>query len=82
MYKYYNVSSIRMMRFLYSLGFEKESYYDVNKKERWRFVKSDALLEQASRYSLGSIILNTLRVVVIPANIIDKTAVSILLAHE
>lgn len=47
---YYNVSSIRMMRFLYALGFDKESYYDKNKKERWRFVKSEDLLRAVEFY--------------------------------
>lgn len=45
MNKYFNVSSIRMMRFLYSLGFEKESYISKNGKERWRFERSDDLDE-------------------------------------
>lgn len=43
MTEYYNVSSIRMARFLYSLGFDKESYKDKNGKERWRFKKTDDL---------------------------------------
>ena len=47
---YYNVSSIRMMRFLYSLGFDKESYYDKNGKEHWRFVKTDNLLKAIEFY--------------------------------
>ena len=34
---YYNVSSVRLMRFLYSLGFEKESYYNTKNKENWKF---------------------------------------------
>lgn len=42
---YYNVSSIRMMRFLYSLGFEKESYINSKGKENWRFEKSERLQE-------------------------------------
>lgn len=43
--KYYNVSSVRMMRFLYSLGFDKESYINRNGKENWRFKWSSELQE-------------------------------------
>lgn len=42
---YYNVSSIRLMRFLYALGFNKESYINNKGKENWRFKKSDDLQE-------------------------------------
>lgn len=42
---YFNVSSVRMMRFLYSLGFDKESYINPNGKENWRFKKSENLQE-------------------------------------
>lgn len=38
---YYNVSSVRLMRFLYALGFEKESYINSKNKENWRFKKSN-----------------------------------------
>ena len=31
--KYYNVSSVRLMRYLYSLGFNKESYINDKNKE-------------------------------------------------
>jgi len=48
--KYFNVSSIRMMRFLYSLGFDKESYFDANGKERWRFLLCDDLLDSIAFY--------------------------------
>ena len=41
--KYYNVSSVRLMRYLYSLGFNKESYINDKNKENWRFFKSDNL---------------------------------------
>lgn len=47
---YYNVSSVRLMRFLYSLGFNKESYINNNQKENWRFEKSDALQEALDFY--------------------------------
>ena len=43
--KYYNVSSVRLMRFLYALGFQKESYLNNNGKENWRFVYDDSLSE-------------------------------------
>ena len=43
--KYYNVSSIRMMRFLYALGFNKESYINKKGKENWKFEKSNDLQE-------------------------------------
>lgn len=48
--QYFNVSSVRMMRFLYSLGFDKESYFDKNRKERWRFQKTDNLVEAVEFY--------------------------------
>ena len=47
---YYNVSSVRLMRFLYSLGFDKESYINKKQKENWRFKKSDALQEALDFY--------------------------------
>lgn len=47
---YYNVSSVRLMRFLYSLGFEKESYYNTKNKENWRFEKSELLMEALDFY--------------------------------
>ena len=43
--QYFNVSSVRLMRFLYALGFDKESYISNSGKENWRFEKSDALQE-------------------------------------
>lgn len=48
--KYYNVSSIRLMRYLYSLGFNKESYINDKNKENWRFFKSDNLDEAIEFY--------------------------------
>lgn len=38
------------MRFLYALGFEKESYINNKQKENWRFIKSDALQEALDFY--------------------------------
>lgn len=52
MKQYYNVSSIRMMRFLYALGFDKESYFDKNGKEHWRFEKTDSLLKSVEFFKL------------------------------
>lgn len=47
---YYNVSSVRLMRYLYSLGFEKESYYNTKNKENWKFMKSELLTEALDFY--------------------------------
>ena len=40
----YTCESIRLCRFLYGLGFDKESVYS-NGKEKWLFEKSDDLQE-------------------------------------
>lgn len=48
--KYFNVSSVRLMRYLYALGFEKESYINKNNKENWRFKKSESLEEALDFY--------------------------------
>lgn len=48
--KFYNVSSVRLMRFLYSLGFQKESYLNNSGKENWRFIYDDDLLEALTFY--------------------------------
>lgn len=47
---YYNVSSVRLMRFLYALGFDKESYFNKDGKENWRFLITDTLLESIAFY--------------------------------
>lgn len=39
----YKCESVRLCRFLYSLGFEKESRFDENKKEYWLFERSQDL---------------------------------------
>ena len=39
-----------MTRFLYCLGFDKESYFDKNGKEKWRFEKTDELMESVEFY--------------------------------
>lgn len=38
------------MRYLYSLGFNKESYINDKNKENWRFFKSDNLDEAIEFY--------------------------------
>ena len=48
--KFYNVSSVRLMRFLYALGFQKESYLNNNGKENWRFIYDDNLSEALDFY--------------------------------
>mgnify|MGYP007068316728 CR=1 FL=1 len=48
--KIFNVSSIRLMRFLYSLGFEKESYINPKGKENWRFEHTNDLQESLDFY--------------------------------
>ena len=47
---YYNVSSVRLMRYLYALGFDKESYINNKGKENWRFKKSDGLAKSLDFY--------------------------------
>ena len=47
---YYNVSSVRLMRYLYALGFDKESYINNKGKENWRFKKSNELQEALDFY--------------------------------
>jgi len=39
-----------MARFLYLLGFDKESWFDKNGKEKWRFLKTDDLMESVFFY--------------------------------
>lgn len=41
--QYFKCESIRLCRYLYSLGFKKESRYDENNKEYWIFEKSQSL---------------------------------------
>lgn len=43
--KKYKCESIRLCRYLYGLGFDKESIFDENKKEYWLFEKSEDLQE-------------------------------------
>ena len=39
----YKCESVRLCRFLYSLGFDKESRFDENRKEYWLFERSQDL---------------------------------------
>ena len=48
--KFYNVSSVRLMRFLYALGFQKESYFNNEVKENWRFIYDKNLSESLNFY--------------------------------
>lgn len=48
--KFYNVSSTRMMRFLYALGFEKESYFTSSGDENWKFEWSENLQASVNFY--------------------------------
>lgn len=47
---YINVSSVRMARFLYYLGFDKESYYTDSGKEKWRFPDCDEVRRSIAFY--------------------------------
>lgn len=48
--KYFIASSIRMMRFLYSLGFEKESFINPKGHENWKFEHTSELQESLDFY--------------------------------
>ena len=39
----YKCESVRLCRFLYSLGFDKESRFDEDNKEYWLFERSQEL---------------------------------------
>lgn len=39
----YRCESVRLCRFLYGLGFDKESKFDKDGKEYWLFERSDEL---------------------------------------
>lgn len=45
MKKYFTATSVRLCRFLYSIGFDKESFINDNGDENWRFEYSDDLQE-------------------------------------
>lgn len=46
----YKVKNKRLSKYLYSLGFDKESYFDNNKKEYWLFDKTNNLKEALDFY--------------------------------
>ena len=48
--KFYNVSSVRLMRFLYALGFQKESYFNNKGNENWRFIYDENLSKSLNFY--------------------------------
>ena len=48
--KYFTASSVRLMRFLYALGFEKESFVNDKGYENWKFKDSEGLRESLDFY--------------------------------
>ena len=48
--KYFNASSARLMRFLYALGFSKESFINENGYENWKFEHTENLQEALDFY--------------------------------
>lgn len=46
----YKCESVRLCRFLYSLGFDKESHYDINGNEYWLFNKNKYLQQSLNFY--------------------------------
>jgi len=50
MSKYFNCSSVRLSKYLYSLGFPKESYINKNGEENWRFEHTSDLQESLDFY--------------------------------
>lgn len=42
--------SVRLMRFLYGLGFDKESFINENGEENWLFDKGEELQESLDFY--------------------------------
>ena len=48
--KKYKCESVRLCRFLYSLGFDKESYINNKGKENWRFNYSENLQKSLDFY--------------------------------
>lgn len=47
---FFKCESVRLCRFLYGLGFDKESHFDSNKKEYWTFKYSNDLQESLDFY--------------------------------
>ena len=50
MEKKYKVKNKRLSKYLYSLGFDREYYFDNKNIEYWLFDKSDALQEALDFY--------------------------------
>lgn len=50
MKNYFTVISVRLCRYLYSLGFDKESKFNKKNEEIWLFEKSSALQEALDFY--------------------------------
>lgn len=48
--KKFNASSVRLMRFLYSLGFDKTSYTNLKGEENWLFDYTPELQEALDFY--------------------------------
>jgi len=48
--KLYNVTSVRVSRFLYALGFQKESYITSSGDENWKFEWSEDLQASINFY--------------------------------
>ena len=48
--RYFCASSVRMMRYLYALGFDKDSFINEGGYENWRFIHTDALQESIDFY--------------------------------
>jgi hypothetical protein len=48
--KIFNCSSVRLQRYLYSLGFEKESYINEKGKENWKFEHTNDLQQSLDFY--------------------------------
>lgn len=46
----YRVKNKRLSKYLYSLGFERESYFDKQNNEYWLFKKSSAFDEALDFY--------------------------------
>lgn len=48
--RYFKCTSVRLMRVLYGLGFEKQSGFESDGIEYWNFEKSDDLQEALDFY--------------------------------
>ena len=48
--KHFNASSVRLARYLYALGFNKERYINSNGRENWRFEHTRLLQDALDFY--------------------------------